>query len=364
WRRDNNAVHSSTLIWPAANNFIVTVPKNEVADAMLDIAIDGEKYTLALADLVENYKVAKVFRNCRIDLEKFNKLADVPARIKEKGGSLTTDLVSDFKYPIFQVRVVSESGKIFRGKPVLPEKLSGEKITLNVFSETSGQVVPVEVARERVPVLNYCFDPTRGAMLRNSYENFYDAQLGGGFIYGGPFHANPLLPPGGIYNPQWEKDGEDNVLVFDGVSNYINFPQEAFPRGCFTLEFEISMNETEKPQVLFRHFGRILGSISVYAKHGKLWAGYGDRALKTTKFQTDLDLPINKWTKIKIAYDLKELIFEVDGKQSIQKFSGRPLYFKPAVFGGHAKKEFGIDEDMQFFKGKLKNISIKHYVDK
>jgi len=363
WRRDNDAVSGNTYLWVAMNSFIVTVPKNEVADAILDITIDGERNTFPLADLVSNHKAASVFRICRLDVEKFNRLADIPVRIKEKSGSLTANLVSDFNYPIFQVRAVTESGKIFRSKPALPEKLSGEKIQLNVLSETGGNVVPVKVARERVPVLHYCFDPTRGAMMCNSYESFYDAQLGGGFVYEEPFHLTPL-PDGGSYNPKWEKDGKDNVLVFDGICNYINFPREAFPRGSFTLEFEITMNETEKPQVLFRHFSDILGSISLYAKGGKLCAGYGDRALKTTRFQTDLDLPVNTWTKVKVTYDLKELMFEVDGKQYMQEFSGRPVFFQPAVFGGHTKKEFGIDEDMQFFKGKLKNISIKHYVVK
>ena len=362
WRREGDAVRGSAYVWIAPNRFIITVPKTEIAAGVLDITIDGEKYTVPLADLAKNHKAARVLHCCRIDLEKFNKLADVPARIKEKNGNLSAELVSDFNYPILQTRAVTESGKIFRGKPVLPVKLSGAKIPLNVLSETSGKVVSVNVATERVPLLNYRFDPARGAMLLNSYESYYDAQLGGGFIYDEAFHATPL--PDGMHNPKWEKDGSDDVLAFNGVDQYINFPLEAFPRGSFTLAFEMNMSKTDKPQVLFRHFGHILGSISLYVKDGKLCAGYGDKALKTTKIQTDLAVPTNRWTKLKITYDLNELTFEVDGKRYARKFSGRPLYFKPAIFGGHTKKEFGIDEDMQFFNGKLKSISIKHCVEK
>jgi hypothetical protein len=40
----------------------------------------------------------------------------------------------------------------------------------------------------------------------------------------------------------------------------------------------------------------------------------------------------------------------------------RALYLKPFIFGGHNKIEFGIDREMTYFKGDLKELKISSYI--
>jgi hypothetical protein len=37
---------------------------------------------------------------------------------------------------------------------------------------------------------------------------------------------------------------------------------------------------------------------------------------------------------------------------------------KTAIFGGHTRKQWGVEEDMSFFKGGLRKLIIKHYCEK
>jgi len=57
---------------------------------------------------------------------------------------------------------------------------------------------------------------------------------------------------------------------------------------------------------------------------------------------------------------MKKIIFSVNGSSKSFNYSGKALYFMPAVFGGHTKKGFGIKNKMIFFKGDLRKLRIIH----
>ena len=184
--------------------------------------------------------------------------------------------------------------------------------------------------------------------------------LGGGYKYDDAFHY--ITDPSGGRGPVRAKEDNRSILKFDGKT-YLHFPLETFPRGPFRLSFEIKPDAAENPYVLFRHFSSILGSVSVYVKFDRLYVSFTDRQLLTHNFASGFTVEPGKWSNIRISYDLHNLTIKVNGQERSFPFEGeRALYFKPAVFGGHTKAEFGLPENAGYFKGALRALSIDHNI--
>ena len=270
-------------------------------------------------------------------------------------------LEHNFADGVYFARAITLDGKIWRSTPFLLDKLKGGKIPLNIWSETEGKCVTISIPKERVPTYSYRFDNDLGDLLPCANDSEAHAELGGGVRYGEPFNRRSPLPPDAPSSkPSWGKD-ENNatVLKFDGKGTYLTIPYEIFPRGSFTLTFEIK-TESKKSQVLFRHHGISIGSLSLILRDGKLDAAFTDSNVKTHFFKTGLSVSLDKWSMIKVSYNLKKLIFSVNGKTKSFPFSKRSLYFAPAVFGGHSKEFGGLKKGDEFFKGELKSLKITH----
>lgn len=152
------------------------------------------------------------------------------------------------------------------------------------------------------------------------------------------------------------------MLVFDGRS-YLQFPKETFPRGSFRLRFEVKPEPAEDTDtyVLFRHYDRILGSVTLYARYDRLNFAIAGRDLKTDSFSTGLPLEPGKWSQVEVSYDLHQLRFKVNGQERFFPLEAKlALYFKPSIFGGNVKPEFGLPGGTEMFRGKLRSFSIHH----
>ncbi|MBR7131649.1 MAG: LamG domain-containing protein [Lentisphaeria bacterium] len=363
-RRNGDSAGANSLIWCQPCNFILTLPHSEVADAELEVTVNGRKSTFKLADLQKLKKMAALVipeERVRLDMEFFEKLPDHPYHPDSKTASISETLRSDFRFPVYQLRAVSKSGKIFRSKPLLPKRPEKKYITVNLFSETDRKVVAAPLPAALIPDLTYRFDSRHGVMMQSNGDARFDAQLGGGFVYCEPFCSAVPYPKGKTSAPRWEKDNDGEYLHFNGENQYINFPAEVFPRGSFTLSMQLRPADTGKPMVLFRHFDRWLGSASAYLKYDRLYFAFGDRELKTHSFATNLTVEPGKWNKLTISYDCRNIRFTVNGKSRSFPLSARALYFKPFIFGGHDKIEFGIDRKMSYYHGDLREFTIKHF---
>lgn len=360
WRRKGNEITGQFRLWKGRNRFILTLPKADAGKAVLSAKIGEETKLFRIADLIRYGKMAHAYPKSRLELENYNRLPDIPPRIDQNSATLEATVRSTHDYPVFQLRAITESGKIYRSRPVLPQTNPSKMEKLNVFSETTGRVVETDVPTALVPRLNWILDPAAGDLLRTEFDPYFDAGLGGGYGYCDGYHE--IQPPPGRNAPCFGTEDGKNVLKFDGTS-YIHFPLETFPRGAFTLRFEVKPEpaESTKSYVLFRHFSRILGSVTLFTKFDRLVFAFGDRTLKTHLFSTSLDLPPGKWSKVQVSYDLKKVRLEVNGKTNeFELPAALALYFKPAIFGGHTKAEFGLPSDSEMFKGKLRSISIIH----
>jgi len=351
--------------------FFITVPKDVAADAVLDIDASGlGKHSFNVGKLLELGKMAKVFDDTsRLDLAIAKNLVDIPVPLRQKQASISTVLETGSRFPIYQLRAISSSGRIYRSRPIMPVRPTGKPVQHSVFSAPKRQAVTVEVAEDRIPELVYQFDGAHGAMLKNSWEPFFDGQLGGGFIYLEPFNRpRPVLldhPERESLAPAWGTADDATVLAFDGKANYINLPRESLPYGSFTLEFEIKPEGNDE-QVLFRTCSSHRGSLNLYRRQGKLEGTFTYRVdginnqNAIEKFQTELELPDGKWSKVSVSYDLKTMKFSVDGASREYPFSERGVFFKPSIFGGHAWPVYEVGKDTRFFKGLLRSLRIRH----
>ena len=363
--RTGDAVKSRSLVWRAVSRFILSIPRANAKKARIRVTVDGETFTFSVADILRYGSAAHAFPRCRLKLSDDRKLLDIPFPLDTDRASFSAKLRSERRYPICQMRAVTVSGKIFRSTPVLPKAIPEKTEELPLHSETYDTVVSVPVYSALVPRLAWKFDPAAGdAMPLNGFDPYFICDLGGGYDYAGAMHGIKL--PDGRHAPRWAREDGKNVLDFDGKS-YLHFPKETFPRGSFTLKFRIKPEPLPETGVytLFRHFDRILGSVTVYAKYDRLCLAFGDRQLKTSNFVTGLPLEPGKWSDVEIRYDLRELVFKVNGKEKRFAFPKHlALYFKPAIFGGHVKHEFGLPSGAEMFRGKLSAISIDHTVEK
>ena len=360
WRQKGNTVRSQTHVWSANNQFLLIIPRNAAAQAEIRFAVDGESRSLKIADLLKTEKYAEIYKNCRVDWEVYHELPDIPLHPGQKKLSFSTTVKSLNRFPQFQLRAVSVSGKIWRGPVLQPCDIPPETEKMNIYSETSGKIETVQVPQALIPDLHYCIDPAAGAILKNSYEPKYDAQLGGGFVYDEPAYRL-TLPDNTSFAPVYVEEDNGPALEFKKIS-YINFPSEAFPRGSFTMTFEIKPDRKSRPYVIFRHYSWILGSVTIFAKSDRLCLAFGDKDLKKHLFATGLKLVPDEWSKVKICFDQKSLTFSVNGKTRCYPVPAPmlALYFKPAIFGGHLKAEFGLPSGAEFFSGQLRRFEIRH----
>ena len=348
--------------------FFITVPKAEAADAELEISVSGMgTHKFKVAELLKLGKYARTLdKNTRLDLDIAQDLVDIPVPLDAESAAIDTVIACGKPFPVYQLRAISKTGRIYRSFPVMPNRPQGNLIAHTVWSAQKAQAVTVKIAADRIPEFKYIFDPAHGAMMKNTFDPWFDAQLGGGFLYIEPFNRprNLLLnhPQRGKLDPVWVTENGETLLRFDGKGQYINFQRETLPYGSFTLEFEIRP-ASDGNDVLFRHQSYHSGSLNLFCCNGKLEARYtyrkpGLELSDARNFITGLEIPTGKWSLVKVTYDLKKLTFSVNGKVKSYDFREQGVFFKPAVFGGHC---VGTDrKNMRFFHGDLKSLRFRH----
>ena len=348
-------------------SFFLSIPKKDINKTILKCDLNGRNFTLPVKRLMKKrtFGVALNQNQAYIQVSRFDMQPDIPVRINRKSARFNFSVVPRYKYPIYSLRAISTSGRIYRSNPIMPlSPLQFPKVTLNVWSELDGKPTAIKVAKSRIPDLTFSYDPDNGDALECKWSSFWSGEMGGGTKYGEPFNRNSNYPKDAkVSAPKKVKDSNGQYsLEFDGKGTYVTIPREALPRGEFTLSFEIKP-QSQDAQVIFRHHGIYIGSLTLMLEHGKLIASFTDKTIKTSDFNTGLAVPVNKLSKLKITYDYKKLTFSVNEQSKSYLFAKRALYFGPCVVGGHTRTGFGVKKGMKFFKGKLRDLRITHNVE-
>ena len=293
-----------------------------------------------------------------------NKLADHPVFLKQNSADFKATIKSDCTLPCFQLRAITESGRIYRSKPIFPSVLSGRQETLNIFSCSTGTPVSVPIPAEEIVDITYAFKPEHGTILRDSANPYFDVSLGGGFKYLDPMCFGRLPENAQTTAPQWVKSGTGWSLKFNGISNYLIFPMETIPHGSFSLEFECRTDAAVN-QVLFRHYSFEPGSLLLYIIDGKLQAefvsmGRNYAGINNT-LPVHLPFPTGRWVTVKVEYDLHKITLAVDGKTVTIPFTLRAAKPASAIFGGFTSDDKDLNgKNLNFFQGELRSFRIRH----
>ena len=369
--KDGAGFTTGALIWGEGPSFLIEVPKDEADQVELAISVNSKKtpcvpVTIPVKSALK-FGIAAAELNeagVRVDALRQENLADLPPHLKTTTCTWDGETETSVHAPVFHVRAVSESGRIWRSAPVRAEPLSTELSTYAVYDEFRHRPTTAEAPSDLMPEIRYLFNPQSGAALGNTWERCYDATLGGGFQSDKTFSSLAIAPPSGRRAPAWVKEDGAWCLRFDGVNDYISFPREAFPQAAFTLAFVIKPELAGVRQMtLFRHFDSVRGSLSLFVRDGQLFATWGDKNLsREPKFETGLEVKDGEWNKISVRYDFNEFVFRVNGVEKRMPWQGRAWSFKPSVFGGHNKAELsGSSEKPVYFKGLLRNLAIRHW---
>ena len=350
--------------WPA--RFYLLIPKASQNAAVINITFSKGSFSVRVADLLTHGVYSKtpvaqlIFR-----FEVFHALADHPVPINATSASFTTTIRATTDRPTYHLRINTQSGRTYRTGP-LPVALvaASSSVSLPVFAESQGgNRVTVAVPRNDILDLIYEFDARCGDVLPVSAGPRWFAQLGGGTLYADPFYNSnggyPLAsgPPS---NPSRVAEDGAPSLRFSGNGQYLVLPTESFPRGAFTLSFDVKPMATT-PQVLFRHHGILIGSLMLRLANGKLYASHIGKPDIETNFDTGLTVASGQWNRIMVTYDLANLSFLVNTQPvKTYAFSGKALYFSPSAFGGHLRVGTGVQTGDGFFNGFLKSLRITH----
>ena len=373
---DASGFKVNTLFWSERVGYYVQIPKSVPAQSVtIEVSRpDKPDYKVArfpLSLILGNGVAGEILSDetsFRVDVDKVENLPDLPPHLNVKDVDWRGEVATGTRYPVFHFRAVSTNGKLWRSRPVRPDIPVGEEELLPVFDEFRKRPARTAVPKCLIPTLEYEFNPQTGADMKNGWCSFFNAFLGGGTWYCEPYSDPRITVCPGRRAPKWTRDEGRDVLEFDGVNDYINFPKEAFPQGAFTLRMEVrpQFPTNDAPMVLFRHFDFIRGSISLYVDRGELVAVWGDRDLsREPRISTGLMFCDDAWNRLSVSYDFKVFRFSLNGKAFEFPWEGRPFRFKPSCFGGHDKAELSPRLPVRpvYFRGRLRSFVIRHSVD-
>ncbi|MCK5805364.1 MAG: hypothetical protein KAI66_21215, partial [Lentisphaeria bacterium] len=362
WRLDGEKIKLIRNAGAPARTVYLAIPKKDVGTARLRCEINGFERIIPVADLLAQRIVTwNDDAGLTITASHFTKQNVHPLHLKEKEVKFSTQLVPDLATSVFHLRVITTSGRIWRGKPMLLSAGAAAKtVELPVWSETRDRPVSVRVQARRVPDIVYPMTGRHGGALVTAagrpfwgiLGGYIDSVTGRGGAVGSdgsPFIRASTYPAKATRTaPKWCAEDGRSCLRFDGMGNYIALPQGVLPRrGAFHLSFDIKPR-IAKEQILFVHRRHYIGSLTVRLKaNGQLRGSFTTDALKTYTFGGDFKVPAGEWSRVEVIYNLAEIRLRVNGRES-EPFPcrGVGLYDMCSVFGG-----FGGGGEIDPFSG-------------
>ncbi|NLO06748.1 MAG: LamG domain-containing protein [candidate division WS1 bacterium] len=301
------------------------VPRDALAEAVLEWDFDTGSFSVPLSDVLEKKIVGYDFEGpLHISVQPYRRQVDMPQHLTDREVSFSVPIWPEINTEQYHLRVTTAEGRQFRSRPLLlPNVDDTNKVPLRIYSETEGRGVDVQVAASRIPVMEYEFEPERGAVLLSGDEVPFWAVLGGytstttgrgspnGLWRGG--RGN--YPEAATHSaPEWVEEDGRPALEFDGVGTYLELPRESLPRrGSYTLSFAVKP-ETAGDQFLL--VGRVTKSqkgLGLQIRDGKLVANYVTNAWTSQSYESGLEVPAGAWSTITVRHDFGQMTLGVNG---------------------------------------------------
>ncbi|MDO9543489.1 MAG: hypothetical protein Q7J98_14380 [Kiritimatiellia bacterium] len=380
-------------------NRLISIKKSEMEKAVLTISgkrtsgkIKGKEFSLRLPlkDFYEYGIYSKVFEDgLMFSLETQYRPHSFPLPLGSGNAEFQARVVADNPNGVLAVRAVTEDGKVYWSAPfAVNSKPSRKTVPVYVYSDTAGKGIRLDIAKNRVPCINYDFSPRRGNILGTDAGHEFYGHAGGysstaiGFVGGEAacFSIPFYLYDKGIFKsadkpaPEWieTEDGGGWALKFDGErGNFLVLPNTVIPqRAGFKLSFELKPEEVKSSQVIFANQGCSFGGFVLSVKNGKFEINFIRRtphdrsqpSYSSKHFRTNLPLYPGKWQKITLAYDESKMSLSADEQTESFDLEGIGLYLQNSHFGGRG--DVTKDGVIPFYKGLLRSLDVKHYVEK
>ncbi len=351
------------------------LPIGDPGTATLDVDLKVLKASIPLAEVRRLGIWSQNYQGATLTVSHAFQQPDHPLHLGKTSASFTARIQPAMPTSVLHLRAITASGRQYQSAPIMPYAATGETLPIRVWSGTAKAPVDLDVDAIRVPAIDYRFDADRQALMVSNAGRLLFGHLGGftdpvtwrggnGGRDGSAFVRYTTYPADATeMAPTWRRDGDRDLLEFDGKGTYINMPQGVLPRqSSFTLTFEILPAEVSAPQILFINYGSYIGSITVRLMDGRLHLGYVNDKLDNVQVDTGLEIVPGRWQRIAVSYDLEALQARVDGQSAGPwPCRGPGAYDVPSAFGG-----FGPGGDDTFtgpqgwFKGTLRSLRIVH----
>jgi len=366
---EGNGVRANMWLGQWRRVFFATIPRDQALNGTLHLDFTAVQGEIPLSSLGDKGLYSQHFQpDVTVTLEDFHRAPDLPPHIDAPEASLSFAIPPRRPHSVFHLRAITVSGKIWRSAPVMIAGVQERgPVALDVYSDSLGATTQVQVDESAVPDLDYRLSPENGSLMWTDAGVPFCGQIGGRanavtYVGGGesggmgnPYRNGSFHPADAPSTaPEWVREDGGDALRFDGVGNFIVFPREATPRrGAWTLQMQIKPTAT-KQQILWRHHGHYIGSVTIYLEDGELWSTYVDQHLSTSTQRSGLTLPLNEWSDVTISYDLDTMVHEVNGQRSEPLPAPGPgLYIGTSVFGGH-------EAGTAYFEGYLRSLRVLH----
>lgn len=290
----------------------------------------------------------------------------IPENLNLKNVEFSVPVIPDMPASVYHLQLISVSGKIYRSIPVSASAHDNAVTRITVYSDTKNAPVSISVNKNEVPNIIYEFNPQHGSVFITNAGRCFWGILGGYFAQATEVGGGNLGDdisfidmkdyPDNTHKtaPAWiTLDDKSYALQFDGKGTFVSLPQGVIPRRAgYSIDMDIYPEEANGQQTIIAQQSVYLGSISIFSDNGILKVSFNGENTSIKNASTGLSLLTNQWNHLKINYDQQNLIVEVNGtKGKTLSIPGPGLYETATVVGGYGA---------QWFKGKIKSLSIKH----
>ncbi len=301
-------------------------------------------------------------------VSRFMRQAFHPFRLNSRQVRFTAGILPDLPHSLVHLQVIAASGRIWRSRPipVNPGQDAASR-ALTVFSDSRNAPVTVQAPTFQAPGIAYTADARDGTALRCDAGRMFWG-IGGGYPAQVTFRGRSRSRDTSAFNqpgsypadavrsaPAIETEIEGGTAWrFDGRGTHLALPSGVIPRrAAFTLSMELNPTDVTGEQIILANRSHTPGTLTLMLADGVLKGTYLGDGARWLPLDIGLKVPADRWSTLRIDYDLAAITFTVDGESRTLPCPGPGYLDTPTVIGGYEKS---------WYRGLIRNLRIQHGV--